>query len=427
MVELSTGAAIAIAAGSGVVLLLLAFGLIRSTRRWRAARRRLTSIAERLDLPGAAREPSDDRDPLGRLERLAGAAVLRLSDVDATADRLTGALDEIPQGVVVCDEHLDVVYRNQAAAASEEPGGGDGLAAEAVEEVLRAAVAGKERSAAMRTVEVLGPPRRTLRVSGSALDDGRRVVGAVAVVHDISEQRRLDVMRRDFLANVTAELKTPIGALGLLAGTIVAEDDPGLTRRLAARLEQDALRVGRLVDDLTELSRLDAEALPAREPVPVHLLVAQAVEEARPAVGHPSITIDAGGAPPGLTVAGDRRQLVTSLRHLVENAVNFSDDGAPVLVEVTAGDGWVEVAVTDDGPGIAAGELDRVFECFYRADRTRARSSAGTGLGLAIASQVAAGHGGQVLVSSQEGKGSTFILRLPAGAQARAAPVREAG
>ncbi|MDP9386502.1 MAG: HAMP domain-containing histidine kinase, partial [Actinomycetota bacterium] len=416
MVELSTGTTVAIAGGVAALVAALVLALWLTARRARSVTHRLAVVATRLDLPGAASE--DDRDSVTRLERLAQAAVLRVSDADARADRLAGVLGELPQGVVVCDERGEVVYRNEQAGALEGADAGAGLVAEAVGAVLRAAVGGERSS---RTVEVLGPPRRTLAVSGRPVDDGRRTVGAVAVIDDVSERRRFELIRRDFLTNVTAEIKAPVGALGLLAAAIVDEDDPTLTRRLARRLEQDALRVGRLVDDLAELSRLDAEALPAREPVPVHLLVAQAVEEVRSLAVHRTVSIDAREAPSDLTVVGDRRQLVSALRHLVENAVKFGEEGTAVRLRVTVAGEWVDIAVQDKGPGIPGRDLDRVFECFYRAERSRTRDAAGTGLGLAIASQVAGGHGGQVTVASREGRGSTFTLRLPAAPGARSA------
>lgn len=415
MVELSTGTAIAIAVGGGAVSLLLLAALVRSSRRWRAASRRLAATATRLELPGD--RPADDRDVVSRIERQAQAVVLRLSDESAQAERLAGALSHVGAGVVVCDEQGGVAYRNALAPdgdAAEAP------AADAVRAVLQAAVDGRAEPA--RTVELTGPPWRTVRVRGHALDDGRRVVGGVAVVDDVSEGRRLDVVRRDFLANMTAELQAPVAALGLLAGTIVAEDDPAVTRRLAGRLEQDAMRVSRLVDDLAELSRLDAQALPGRSAVPVHLLAAQAVEEARLAVPGCTVTVDGAASPPRTVVVGDRRQLVSALRRMVENALRYSADGSAVTVALSCAGGWVDVAVSDTGAGIPAGELDRIFECFYRAGRDgRAHTAAGTGIGLAIASQVAAVHGGQVLVASTEGAGSTFTLRLPAG------PVPDAG
>lgn len=422
MVEVTTAAAVAAGVAAAALVLVLVSVAAASARQHRAVSRRLAAVAARLELPGGA--DADERDPLTRLERLAQAAVLRVSEAEVGEARLAATLHEVSDGVVVCDEHGAVVWRNRAAAAltGEEQGGA--LVEEAVGEVLAAGVAGSELS---RTVELLGPPRRTLTVSGRQLDDGRRTVGALAVVEDVSESRRLELVRRDFLSNVTAELKSPVGALGLLAGTIAAEDDPGLTRRLARRLEQESLRVGRIVDDLTELSRLDTEALPVRERVPVHLVVAQAVEEARSLALHRSITVNAAEAPARLTVEGDRRRLVSAVRHLVENAVKFSPEGSAVELKVRRHGPWVDVAVVDRGPGIPTRELDRIFECFYRVDRDGARDRGGTGLGLAIASQVAAAHGGEVRVASSEGEGSTFTLRLPAGSGGRAVPASEAG
>jgi len=423
MVELSTGAAIGIGAGGAVVVLVLLALLVRSSRRWRALSRRLAATATRLEVPGSP-AGDDRRDQIGRVERQAQAAVLRVSDEAARADRLAGALAHVGVGVVVCDEQGGVAYRNATApAAGDTPGG---PAAQAVDDALRAAVGG--HAGPSRTVEVTGPPWRTLRVTGHPLDDGRRVVGAAAIVEDVTEHRRLDVVRRDFLANVTAELRSPLGALGLLAATIVAEDDPALTRRLAGRLEQDALRVGRIVDDLAELSRLEAQALPAHEVVPVHLLVAQAVQEAGSAAngGSATVTVDVPGAGDDLVVVGDRRQLVSALRHLVDNAVRFSGDAAAVAVGASCANGWIDVAVADRGPGIPAAELDRIFESFYRGGPDRAGRPAGTGLGLAIASRVAGAHGGQVLVVSTEGAGSTFTLRIPTAGQGSAATPAEA-
>lgn len=401
--ELSTGAATAVAAGGGALVLLLAVLLAYSVRRWRAASRRLAAVASRLDVPGAP--PSDDRDLVGRVERLAQGAVLRLSETDARAEGLAGALAAVGAGVVVCDDSGAVVHDGPGALA-----GDDGGLPDAVRAVLAGAVEGRSQE---RTVDVPGPPLRSLHVRGRPVDDGTRVVGGVAVIDDVTEQRRFDVVRRDFLANLTAELKAPLGALGLLAGTIVAEDDPVLTRRLAARLEADALRVGRLVDDLVELSRLESQALPAREPVSVHLMVAQAVERAAAAAPGRTVAVDASGLGPDAAVVGDRRQLVAALAHLVENAVLAGGD---VRVAVAATGAWVDVAVSDHGPGIPAAELGRVFEAFYRTGAARERSPAGSGLGLAIASRVAAAAGGEVLASSEVGRGSTFTLRLPAAA-----------
>lgn len=415
---------VAVGAGVGALVLVLVALLVRSHRRSSPVANRMASVAARLEEPGAAADGhGDEHDTVSRLERLAEGAVLRVSDAEDVVSRLTGALDGLTSGVVVADEQGDVVYRNDIA---RELGHSDEMVGEALEELLGAGVRGERRS---RVLELLGPPRRSLAVSGRPLDDGRRLVGAAVTIDDISERRRLDAMRRDFILNLTAELKTPVAALGLVAGTIVREDDPGLTRRLAERLSRDSLRVGRLIDDLVELSRLDAQLLPVHEPVPVHLLVAQAVEEIRSLALHRNISVDAGEAPADLTIVGDRRQLVSGLRHLVENAVRFSEGGAQVAIKVGLDGTCVELSVRDEGPGIPARELDRIFECFYRVDTSRGRDSAGIGIGLAIASQVAAAHHGEVTVESEEGRGSTFRLRLPAGrgAGAQRVPSRQAG
>ncbi len=422
MVEVATSTLAAVGAGAGALVMLLVVLLVRSHRRAKPVARRVASVAARLEGPGAAQGThGDEHDEVSRLERLAEQAVLRASDAEEVVSRFTGTLDGFGVGVVICDEQGQVIYRNEIARGLAE---GDELVGVGMDEVLQAALRGERRS---RALELFGPPRRSLAVAGRPLDDGRRMVGAAVTIEDVSERRRLDSARRDFVANLTAELKTPVAALGLLAETIVGEDDPVLTRRLAERLTRDSLQVGRMIDDLVELSRLDAKVLPVLEPVPVHLLVAQAIEEIRYRARSRSIAVTASTVPPALSVVGDRRQLVSGLRHLIDNAVRFSGTGAQVEIDIGVDDGWVELSVRDRGKGIPAGELDRIFECFYRVDPARGRDSAGIGIGLAIASQVAAGHGGELTVESEEAVGSTFTLRLPAGPGAHARPVREAG
>lgn len=417
MVEVSTTTLAAAAAAAGVVVVVLFVLVIGAARRSRAAARRLAAVSVRLDLPEA--EGMDGEDALTRLERLAQGAMGHADEAVAEACRLRSALDELDTGVVVCDEDGEVAYRNAAARRLRRGGGDAGaLVRDALEDVVRRALSGER---ATRTVEALGPPRLTVRVSARPVDDGRRMVGAVAVLEDVSERRRLDVVRRDFLANVSNELKTPVAALGLVAATVAAEDDPALTRRLASRLAGDAVRVGRVVDDLVELSHLQLAAGGVRDWVPVNLLVAQAVQEARALAANHEIVVDASAAPPALTVVGDRRQLVSAVRRLVENAVRFSPDGAKVHVKTTLEDGEVAVSVRDRGSGVPAGEFDRIFEAFYRVDRGRARDAGGSGLGLAIASAVAASHGGSIGVESKENRGSTFTLRLPAATGAAGA------
>jgi two-component system sensor histidine kinase SenX3 len=239
--------------------------------------------------------------------------------------------------------------------------------------------------------------------------------GHVALlVEDVTEARRVEAVRRDFVANVSHELKTPVGAMALLAEALQdASNDPAAVRRFAGRVQHEAERLARLVQELIDLSRLQgADPLPHPEPVSVDLVVAEAADRTRMLAAARGIALVVGGER-GLSVLGSESQLVTALANLLDNAVAYSPDHTRVGVAVRRRGGAVEVSVTDQGIGIAEKDLERVFERFYRADPARSRATGGTGLGLAIVKHVATNHGGEVDVWSVEGSGSTFTLRLP--------------
>jgi two-component system sensor histidine kinase SenX3 len=343
------------------------------------------------------------------------------SAVVAPADDLPlgGVLDLLDVGVVVFGGDGEERWRNRRATALLTDPIGGSLAAAAVERLVRHALDGAGRD---DTLDLFGPPRRSLRVSAVPLPDG----GAVSLVEDVSERRRLEAVRRDFVANISHELKTPIGALGLLAETLVGEEDAAVTSRLAARMQDEAMRVGRIIEDLLDLSRIESEESPRREPVPVQLVLAEATERLRPMAEHRRVRLQVREPAVRVTVIGDRRQLVSAVHGLVENAITYSDDGSDVRVWATTNGSVVEIVVADSGIGIPARDLDRIFERFYRVDRARSRATGGTGLGLAIVRHVAGNHGGEVRVESREGLGSTFTLRLPAGPGPVAVTTRDA-
>ena len=242
------------------------------------------------------------------------------------------------------------------------------------------------------------------------LGDGFTVVEAA----DTSEVVRLEATRRDFVANVSHELKTPVGALTLLAEAVQdAADDPTAVRRFAGRMQHEGNRLARLVAELIELSRLQgADPLPAATEVPVDRIVAEALDRTRLGSDKAGIAVVSGGDR-GLSVRGSEPQLITALSNLVDNAVAYSPAGTRVAVGTRRREGHVEISVSDQGIGIAERDLERVFERFYRADPARSRATGGTGLGLAIVKHVASNHGGAVSVWSEEGLGSTFTLRIP--------------
>lgn len=270
-------------------------------------------------------------------------------------------------------------------------------------------------SAQQSTVRV---PRSTLSTAESSVFDvavaplsGDRVL---VLAEDMTAALRLQEVRRDFVANVSHELKTPVGALSLLAETIAAAaDDPATVRRFSEQMRTEAARLSALVADIIDLSRLQA---PDAETELVELEVDAVVEEAvdRVAVAARSrgSKVVVGGTT-GLRVYGDHALLVTALRNLLDNALRYSPDGSTVTVGTRAVEGFVEVAVVDQGIGISRSDAERVFERFYRVDPARARDTGGTGLGLSIVKHVAARHGGDVRLWSVPQRGSTFTLRIP--------------
>jgi two-component system, OmpR family, sensor histidine kinase SenX3 len=244
-----------------------------------------------------------------------------------------------------------------------------------------------------------------------SLGDGFTVIEAV----DHSEAARLEAVRRDFVANVSHELKTPVGAIALLTEAVLdAAEDVDEVRRFGSKILHESTRLGTLVTELIALSRLQgAERLPDLTVVDVDAVVREALGRTRLSAESADINVTSDN-PSGLLVEGDRTLLVTALSNLLENAVAYSPQHSPVSVSRRLNDGMVEIAVTDRGIGIAEDEQHRVFERFYRADKARSRATGGTGLGLAIVKHVAANHGGEVKLWSRPGIGSTFTLRIPA-------------
>jgi two-component system sensor histidine kinase SenX3 len=242
------------------------------------------------------------------------------------------------------------------------------------------------------------------------------------LLDDTTEARRVDAVRRDFVANVSHELKTPVGAIALLAEAIAGSgDDDATARSFAERLSVESTRLVRLVEELIDLSRLQgAEPMERADAVLVKAFVDEAVDRGRLTAEAARIEVAVSVEPPDLTVRGDERQLATAVANLLDNAVAYSPRDTRVTVSARPRGDEVDVSVTDQGIGIAPADQERVFERFYRVDPARSRETGGTGLGLAIVKNVAANHGGRVDVWSLEGTGSTFTLTLPAGAPMRA-------
>jgi two-component system sensor histidine kinase SenX3 len=333
---------------------------------------------------------------------------------------LEQAVDALGVGVVVASAEGEIVFRNAIANGLTGVLHSDVLVEEAVEVHLRGALDGQTRR---QTIELFGPPRRVVSVSASPLDDG----GAVATVEDVTEQSRLDAVRTDFVANISHELKTPVGALSVLAEALAEEDQPEVVHRLADKMVNEAIRVGRTIDDLLELSRIELGGEAVKDVVAGSMVISESVMRAQPLAERLSIVIHVLEPNERVKILGDRRQLVSALGNLVENAVKYSEPQSRVEVMASSDGNWVELTVRDFGMGIPQRDIDRIFERFYRVDRARSRETGGTGLGLAIVRHVATNHGGDVRVTSVEGEGSTFTLRIPAAPGLVATTIRDAG
>ena len=236
----------------------------------------------------------------------------------------------------------------------------------------------------------------------------------VALIFDDSEFRRLDAIRRDFVANISHELKTPIGALSILSEAVLeASDDKEAVEKFAGRMQIEAKRLTDLVQEIINLSRLqDGDPLKNAQPHSMTDLINQAIDESRLTAEKRKITL-AFLPTKDFKVLGDRGQLEMAISNLIENAINYSPDSTQVAVVLTCTDNLVEISVTDQGIGIPEKEIERIFERFYRVDPARSRATGGTGLGLSIVKHVATNHGGDISVWSSEGSGSTFTIRLP--------------
>ena len=374
------GVAVALVAG-----LIMGFGL---ARRWPAN-------GSDTGSPDAARRDVI-REP---------AESARIGATDGPGELLRDAVDHLEIGVLVASPSGTIAYRNHAADAFR----GTHIGVLIDDEVTAIIAQTQSGERAERVVELQGPPKTWLAISADPTPDG----SALVTTQDISERVRIDAMRTDFVTNISHELKTPVGAVAVLAEALIDETDPEVVHRLADHLVEESHRAVRTIDDLLKLSQIES-ARPGDGVVDLSTVIETAIGRGRSVDAGRGVQISTFDAPESVRIRGDERQLVSAVGNLVENAVKYSGPDDVVQVRVRVDDNAVEIMVADQGIGIPARDLDRIFERFYRVDKARSRETGGTGLGLSIVRHVATNHGGEVLVSSHEGEGSTFVLRIPA-------------
>ena len=273
----------------------------------------------------------------------------------------------------------------------------------------------RKHSRQMGQIEIprgpIGEGRHELTVNVIPLTEDDLVL---VLLSDESEAQRVHEVRRDFVANISHELKTPIGALSLLSEAVLgAKNDPEAVEKFANRMQTESKRLTDLVQEIINLSRLqDSDPLSVPSELQVQDLIREAIDQTQVTADSRQIVVSNSDNVDGL-ILGDREQLIMAIQNLIENAINYSPEGTKVTVTSKVEDGIVDISVTDQGIGIPDTDLDRIFERFYRVDPARSRLTGGTGLGLSIVKHVALKHGGEVKVWSAENVGSTFSLRLP--------------
>lgn len=320
--------------------------------------------------------------------------------------RLASVVEHVPMGAMLADGTGALVLGNARASSMCGVRHVDVIVEDAAVEMLRGAARGGERE---RLVRVSGPPARSFRVKVHEVDGG----DLLATIEDVTDQERIDTVRTDFVANLSHELKTPIGGIAALGDTMLDEEDPEVVRRLARRIVDESYRMSGIVDDLLDLSRIEFSGSEHHERVDLASVIAEVVALQQHTSEVYGVSVEVENEPT-CCVAGDRAQLVSAVSNLLENAIKYSEHGSVVRIGCRRNGDTILVVVTDRGIGIAAADQERIFERFFRVDRARSRSTGGTGLGLSIVRHVVDNHGGRISVRSAEGEGSTFIIELPA-------------
>ena len=371
--------------------------------------------------PGEARLDHNSLDEwITYLESIATTAAMTVNLAERDRARWQLAMNELAVGVVLVDEDGTVCASNALADEMMSARDAMALVGAGVTQLLESAREGQARS---RTVKLTGPPPQVIEIGAHPVASDSHALGAVAVMADRTEGVRVDDVRRDFVANLSHELRTPVGAIALLSETLAEEDDAAVRTRLVDRIGTEAERVRHIIDDLLELSRVELEGSMRQEEVAVVPLLGEVAQQYSEHARKHDVSLVRPGpdeASARIVLQADRGQLLRAVGNLVDNAIKYSDPGSQVRLTVSpSADGerapaWVDIVVADEGIGIPADETERVFERFYRVDKARARATGGTGLGLSIVRHVVMNHGGEVTLHTREGVGTTFALRFPA-------------
>ena len=320
-------------------------------------------------------------------------------------EQLLGAFDLLPIGVVISRNANGDLLRNRIATEMTGVRHVDILVDEAVVALVKETI---ELGGQNKSMQVAGPPDRFFQLNSQRLNND----GVVVTIEDTTDRVRIDTVRTDFVANLSHELKTPIGGIAALGDTMVDETDPVVMKQLAERIVRESFRMAGIVNDLLDLSRIEFGRSTEWERIEMNGVIKEVIALSQDNARRHKVELVTSGDF-AAEVFGDRSQLISAFSNLVENAVKYSDEDRLVKIIGNVGADDMSIAIVDQGLGIAPKDHERIFERFYRVDRARSRSTGGTGLGLSIVRHVVDNHGGKIEVKSNEGEGATFTVVLP--------------
>jgi two-component system sensor histidine kinase SenX3 len=333
-------------------------------------------------------------------------AAPRLEAITKVVDeQLLRAFDLLPIGVVISREPNGYLLRNRIATEMTGVRHVDILVDEAVVALVRETIEIGEQN---KSMQVAGPPDRFFQLNSQRLNND----GVVVTIEDTTDRVRIDTVRTDFVANLSHELKTPIGGIAALGDTMMDETDPAVMKQLAERIVRESFRMAGIVNDLLDLSRIEFGRSTEWERIEMNGVIKEVVALSQDSARRHKVELVTSGNF-AAEVFGDRSQLVSAFSNLVENAIKYSDEDRLVKIIGDVRDTDLTIAIVDQGLGIAPKDHERIFERFYRVDRARSRSTGGTGLGLSIVRHVVDNHGGKIELKSNEGEGATFTVVLP--------------
>ena len=320
-------------------------------------------------------------------------------------EQLLGAFDLLPIGVVISRNANGDLLRNRIATEMTGVRHVDILVDEAVVALVKETI---ELGGQNKSMQVAGPPDRFFQLNSQRLNND----GVVVTIEDTTDRVRIDTVRTDFVANLSHELKTPIGGIAALGDTMVDETDPVVMKQLAERIVRESFRMAGIVNDLLDLSRIEFGRSTEWERIEMNGVIKEVIALSQDNARRHKVELVTSGDF-AAEVFGDRSQLISAFSNLVENAVKYSDEDRLVKIIGNVGADDMSIAIVDQGLGIAPKDHERIFERFYRVDRARSRSTGGTGLGLSIVRHVVDNHGGKIELKSNEGEGATFTVVLP--------------